>query len=34
MITLAPSRSDTSLICGPENSLLSKMMRAPTRAAP
>ena len=34
MITLAPSRSATSLICGPENSLLSRMMRAPVRAAP
>ena len=34
MISLAPSRSETSLICGPENSLLSRMSFAPTLAAP
>ncbi len=34
MISFAPSRSETSLICGPENSLLSRMSRTPTLAAP
>ena len=34
MISFAPSRSETSLICGPENSLLSRISRTPTLAAP